>query len=61
MSKDKPNVGSRSDVSEQPTAGSVAERRKRLAHLIGQLLARNWLQQRRQTGNGSDSPDDTGA
>ena len=65
MSKDKSNAGSRSEVSEQPEANDIAERRKRLAHQIGRLLARNCLRQRRLTEEGKppsgDSQNDPGA
>lgn len=54
MSKDKANTGSGSKVSEQSTAQHVTERRKRLAQLIGHLLAQNWLEQRRQTEKDGD-------
>jgi hypothetical protein len=57
MTKEESNVASHSDVSEQPMDGRVTERRKRLADLIGHLLARKWLQQRRQTEAGNDPKD----
>jgi len=61
MSKEKSSLGIRSGESVSSMADGVTERRERLSHLIGRMLARNWLQ-RRQTEKGkSDSPDDGSA
>lgn len=65
MSKEASNAGNRTGVPDQTMDDCITERRKRLAHLLGRLLARTWLKQRRQTGNGKpssgDSQNDRGA
>jgi len=39
-------LGRDSDDSGQPEGGTIAERRRRVAQMIGRLLARHWLRQR---------------
>ncbi len=63
MAIDKSRDYSRLCESEHPTADSIKERRKRLADLLGRLLARRWLEQHRQTEKGeptNSSQDDAG-
>ena len=65
MPNERSNGNGQSAVTDQQTVDTITERRKRLANLIGRLLARTWLQRRRQTEKGkpssSDSQDDRGA
>ena len=44
MSKDNPQTGNRADVLKHVTDEPAAQRRNRVAQLIGRLLARTWLQ-----------------
>ena len=61
MSKDDSKIGGQPGASEQMTGDDAAQRRKRLAQLIGRLLARTWLQRRREAATSATSRNDSPA
>ena len=54
MPKDQSKVNTSTDVPLKTGADGPVERRRRLSHLIGRILARNWLRKRHQ--NADDEP-----
>jgi len=58
MRSEKTHANGGNEVPQQPTVNSITERRQQLARRIGRLLARKWLQQRRQTGGSQDGTDE---
>ena len=61
MLKDNSETGGRAVESEQVTEDSPDQRRKRLAQRIGRLLARTWLERRREKETLAVSSNDSSA
>lgn len=57
MTKHDDRINVQSDARDTPTGGdTIIARRKRLAQLIGRLLARTWLRERRAIETTDHSP-----
>lgn len=51
MSKEKSRTDIPSPTPDEPASETIGERRKRLAHLVGRLLAQTWLKRQRVSDN----------
>jgi len=55
MSNEEVSTGDVASTSASDRTSTVDQRRERLAQLIGRLLARTWLKQRRESSADSQS------
>jgi hypothetical protein len=59
MTKEKSRIDDCTDVADPDATDSIAHRRHRLAQQIGRLLARTWLERRREAEKGDSSAEET--